>query len=128
MGGVDAYGGKVVFARFKAQLGHLLAGGFRLEQGMVDVLGHADIRGNSAQGGGQAFGTRAKQFTGDLAFDTQYRELLQNYGNINVLAGLTGQVGAATSQALGGQAEEMVSGFVESWRRGRTRPKCGTTS
>jgi len=51
--------------------------------------------------------------TGDLAFDQQYRALLQNYGNINVLAGLTGQVGAATSQALGGEAEQQVGGFVE---------------
>ena len=51
--------------------------------------------------------------TGDLAFDQQYRAMLQNYGNLNVLAGMTGQVGAATSQALGGEAEQQVEGFVE---------------
>jgi hypothetical protein len=50
--------------------------------------------------------------TGDPAFDAQYRALLANYGNMNVMAGLTGQVGAGTSQAFGAEAVQQATGFV----------------
>lgn len=54
-----------------------------------------------------------KGTTGDLAFDQQYRALLENYGNVNVMAGVTGRVGAGTTgAALGAQAEDLTSAFV----------------
>lgn len=56
--------------------------------------------------------------TGDLAFDQQYRDLLSNYGDVNVMAGMTGRVAAgSTGAALGKQAEDLMGGFVEAERK-----------
>ena len=52
--------------------------------------------------------------TGDPEFDAQYRSLLSNFGNMNVLAGATGNVGPGTSMALvQNQAKKDVSTFVD---------------
>ena len=52
--------------------------------------------------------------TGDLEFDRQYRSLLGNLGNLNVLAGATGNVGPGTSMALvQEQGKADVGSFVE---------------
>lgn len=51
--------------------------------------------------------------TGDLEFDRQYRALLGNLGNLNVLAGATGNVGPGTSMALVQEAGKAdVGSFV----------------
>jgi len=55
--------------------------------------------------------------TGDLEFDRQYRALLGNLGNLNVLAGATGNVGPGTSMALvQEQGKADVGSFVETTR------------
>jgi len=49
----------------------------------------------------------------ELAGSRQYRELMENYGMMNVLAGATGRVAAGTSMAIKGeQAREDVVAFV----------------
>jgi hypothetical protein len=67
-------------------------------------------------------GQELKTSTGDLEFDSQYRQMLQQFGNINVLAGATGRVGVGTSmQAIGKDAEQQVSDLVANKTEQATR-------
>jgi hypothetical protein len=59
-------------------------------------------------------GQALTETTGDPEFDKQYRALLGNLGNLNVLAGATGNVGPGTSMGLvQEQAQKDVTGFVD---------------
>lgn len=58
-------------------------------------------------------GEALTESTGDIDFDRQYRALLGNLGNLNVLAGATGNVGPGTSMALVQEAGKAdVGSFV----------------
>lgn len=51
--------------------------------------------------------------TGDLEFDKAYRSLLENYGNLNVIAGATGRVAAGSTMAMvGGKAKQDITDLV----------------
>jgi len=55
--------------------------------------------------------------TGDLQFDQAYKQMLAQFGNVNVIAGMTGRVGAGTSmQAIGKEAEQQVADLVSTTR------------
>ena len=58
MGGVDAHRSKMILARFKTELGNLIGGGIRFEQGMVDHARQGDILRDDTDRGGQAFQRR----------------------------------------------------------------------
>ncbi len=52
--------------------------------------------------------------TGNLEFDTNYRQMLENFGKTNVLAGMRGQVAAGTSaSSVSQQSEEIMTSYVE---------------
>ncbi len=58
-------------------------------------------------------GQSLTETTGDLEFDEAYRTLMENYGNLNVKAGLTGRVAAGTSaQVVSQQAMQEVEDLV----------------
>jgi hypothetical protein len=58
-------------------------------------------------------GEALKTSTGDTEFDQQYKQMLAQFGNVNVIAGMTGRVGAGTSmQAVGKEAEQQVKDLV----------------
>jgi hypothetical protein len=76
-----------------------------LISGYEEFLSHMPVAG-------EALG----ESTGDLEFDRNYRALLENYGNLNVIAGATGRVAAGTSMAaVGERAQEDVSDLVD-WK------------
>jgi hypothetical protein len=55
-----------MLARFEAELGDLLLGGVRLEQGVIDHLRQVCILGNDAQCGREAFGTGIDDIAGPV--------------------------------------------------------------
>jgi flagellar biosynthesis chaperone FliJ len=58
-------------------------------------------------------GQSLTETTGDPDIDRAYRELLSNFGTMNVMAGATGQVGPGTSMSLlQEQAGTQMSSFV----------------
>ncbi len=71
--------------------------------GYEEFLAHMPVAG-------EALG----ESTGDLEFDKNYRALLENYGNLNVLAGATGRVSAgSTMAAVGARAQQDVTELVD---------------
>jgi hypothetical protein len=95
---------KKALAEGKAQLTELTtkAGAYQ------DFLNKLPVAGSALNG-----------TTGDLAFDQQYRALVENTASTNVLAGLRGTVGAppgvgpTSAQAVGKATEDLTSSFVQ---------------
>ncbi|OFW67815.1 MAG: hypothetical protein A2Y74_04080 [Actinobacteria bacterium RBG_13_63_9] len=72
-------------------------------QGYEQFLSAMPVAGQAIQGS-----------TGNLEFDTNYRSMLENFGNTNVLAGMRGQVAAGTSaSAVSGQAQGIMTSYVD---------------
>lgn len=72
-------------------------------QGYEQFLAAAPVAGEALKGS-----------TGDLEFDTNYRGMLANFGNTNVLAGMRGGVAAGTSaSAVSQQSEDIMTSYVE---------------
>jgi hypothetical protein len=72
-------------------------------QGYEQFLAAAPVAGEALKGS-----------TGDLEFDTNYRGMLENFGNTNVLAGMRGQVAAGTSAAaVSQQSEDIMTSYVD---------------
>jgi hypothetical protein len=63
-------------------------------------------------------GEALKGSTGDLEFDTNYRQMLENFGNTNVLAGMRGGVAAGTTgQAVSAQSKDIMESYVDVERK-----------